>query len=68
MKQVACLEKGVFRLKFRMYNHESKKAESINKYVADDEVKHEDYKNIFFKRSFMIHAMNRIQSKDNDIG
>ena len=51
-----------------MYNHESKKAESINKYVADDEVKHEDYKNIFFKRSFMIHAMNRIQSKDNDIG
>ena len=49
-------------------NHESKKAEGINKNVVDDELKYEDCKNILFNRSYMKHAMNRIQSKDHNVG
>ena len=34
----------------------------------DDELKHEDYKNIFFNRSYMRYEVNSIQSKDRNIG
>ena len=50
------------------YNHKSKKATSIDKNVVDDELKHEDYKDVLFNRSYMKHEINRIQSKDHTIG
>ena len=34
-------------------NHEFKKAKGINKNFVDDELKYEDYKNVFFNRSNM---------------
>ena len=49
-------------------NQESKEADSINNYVVDAELKDEDYKNVLFKRSFTRHVINRILSKDNNIG
>ena len=44
------------------------KVKGINKNFVDDELKYEDYKNIFFNRSYMKHEMNRIQSKNHSIG
>ena len=47
--------KGLVGLKYKMYtfitedNYESKKANSINKNVADDELKYESYK-MFYKQ------------------
>ena len=49
-------------------NHESKKANNINKNIFNDELKYEDYKNILFNRSYMRHEMNRIQSKCHNMG
>ena len=49
-------------------NHESKKANIINKSIVNDELKYEDYKNVLSNRSYMRHERNRIQSKDPDIG
>ena len=37
----------------------------INKNVVDDELKHKDYKNFLFIRSYLRHEMNRIQSKNH---
>ena len=48
-------------------HHESKKAKSINKNV-DDEVKYEDYKSVFFSRSYMKHEIKRNRGKDHNIG
>ena len=50
------------------YNHKSKKATSIDKNFVDDELKHEDYKDVLFNRLYMKHEINRIQSKDDTIG
>ena len=49
-------------------NYESKKAKSINKNNVNDELNYEDYKIALFNRSYMRHEMNRIQSKDHNIG
>ena len=51
-------------------SHETwiKKAKSINKHVFDNQLKHEDYKNLLFNRSYIRHEMNRIQSKYYDLG
>ena len=50
------------------YNHESKKAKNINKYVLDGELKYEDYKNVLFHRSYIRHEIHNIQSKGHHIG
>ena len=61
-------------LKSKLHNiitestHESKKAKGINKSVADDKLKYKGYKNVLFNRSYMRHEINRIQSKDHNIG
>ena len=66
--------KGFLGLKSKSYtfiteeNHETKKAKTINKAVANDELKYEDYKNVLFNRSYMRQDMNRIQSKNQNIG
>ena len=66
--------KGFAGLKSKMWtfitkgNHEIEKAKSINKKFVDDELKYEDYKNVLFNRSFLRHEMNKIQSKDHNIG
>ena len=44
-------------------SHESENLKGINKNVVDDELKHEDYKNVLFNRSYLRHEMNRTQSK-----
>ena len=49
-------------------NRESKKAKDINKNVLDDELKYYNYKNVSFNRSYMRHEINRIQSKNHNIG
>ena len=49
-------------------NHESNKAKGINQNFLDIELKSENYTNILFNRSSMRHEMNRIQSKDLNIG
>ena len=50
------------------YNHEFKKAKGINEDVVVDELNYEDYKNILFNKSYTRHEMNRIQSKDHNVG
>ena len=66
--------KGFIGLKSKLYtfiteeNHETKKSKAINKAVANDELKYEDYKNVLFSRSYMRQDMNRIQSKNQNIG
>ena len=66
--------KGFVGLKSKMYtflaedNHESKKAESINKNVVDNELKCGDYKNYLLNKSYMRHKMNGIQSENHNIG
>ena len=66
--------KGFVGLKSKMYtsitedNRESKKAKDIDKNVVDDEQKYENYKNALFNISYMRYKMNRIQSKDHNIG
>ena len=42
------------------YNHDCKKERGINKNVADDELKYENYKNVLFNSSYMRHEINRI--------
>ena len=49
-------------------SHESENLKGINKNVVDDELKHEDYKNVLFNRSYLRHEMNRTQSKDHNLG
>ena len=44
------------------------KKQKDNKNVVDHELKYKDYKNVLFNRSYMRHEMNRIQSKDHNIG
>ena len=39
-------------------NHESNKAKCIYKNNVHDELKYQDYKNIYFKISYMRHEMN----------
>ena len=48
--------------------HESKIAKCINKAIVDDDLKYEDYKNVFFNRSHMRHDMNRTQSEAHNVG
>ena len=47
---------------------ESKIAKDINKNVADDKLKHKNYKNVYFNRRYMRHEVNRIHSKNHNIG
>ena len=49
-------------------NHKSKKAKGSNENVIHDELKYEVYKNVLFNRSYMRCEMNRIQSKNHNIG
>ena len=39
---------------------------SGNKNVVSDELKHEDYTNVLFNRSYMRYKMKRIQNKNHD--
>lgn len=39
--------------------HEYKEVKVIYKSVAEDEIKHESYKNVFFNATHMKHKMNR---------
>ena len=41
-------------------NHESKNTKGINKNVAADELKYEDYRHFLFNRSYIRHVINRI--------
>ena len=65
--------KGIVALKSKMCtfitedNRESKKTKGINKNALYDELKQEDYKNVFLM-DHMRHEINRIQSKDHNIG
>ena len=38
------------------------------KLFVDDDLKYEDYKNVFFNRSHMRHDMNRTQSETHNVG
>lgn len=49
-------------------NRESKKAKVIYETFFDEEVKYKHYTNVFFNRSNMSHEMNKIQSKNYNIG
>ena len=66
--------KGFAGLKSKIYtfttedNHESKKAKGINKNAVNDELKYVDYKNVLLNSSYTKHEMDRIKSKDYDIG
>ena len=66
--------KGFVGLKSKVHtfirkdNHKSKKAKDINRNVIDDEVKYENYNNVLFNSSSMRYELNRIQSKDHNIG
>ena len=40
----------------------------INKNVVDDKLKYEDFKNLLFDRTCMRHEMNKIPSKNDNIG
>ena len=44
------------------------KPKDINKSIIDCEVKYEGYKNVLFNRLYIRHGMNKIQSKDLNIG
>ena len=66
--------KGFVGLKSKIHtfirkdNHKSKKAKDINRNVIDNEVKYESYNNVLFNSSSMRYELNRIQSKDHNIG
>ena len=66
--------KGFIGLKSKVYtiteeeNHECRKVKDINKPVVDDELKHEDYKNVLFTRSYVGHETNRIPWKGHTLG
>ena len=66
--------KGFVGLKSKVHtfirkdNHKSKKAKDINRNVIDDEVKYENYNNVLLNSSSMRYELNRIQSKDHNIG
>ena len=47
--------------------HEYKEVKVIYKSVAEDERKHESYKNVFFNATHMNHKMNRTWSKNHNI-
>ena len=47
-------------------NHEPKKANSVNKNVVDDELKHEDYKNVLFNGSYKKNEQK--SNKNHNIG
>ena len=76
MKDEICVLpiKGFVGLKSKMYNFitddncESEKEKGINKNVAYDELKSEDYQNVLLNRSYRRHEINRIQSKGHNIG
>ena len=52
----------------RKDNHKSKKAKDINRNVIDNELKYGNYNNVLFNSSSMGYELNRIQSKDHNIG
>ena len=66
--------KGFAGLKSKMYSFvteeiiDLKKQKYINKNVVDDKLKYQDYKNVFFNKSYMRHEMDRIQDKEHNIG
>ena len=47
---------------------QSEKTKAINKNAVDDELNSEDYKKFLSNRSYIIHEMNRIQSKNHNKG
>ena len=49
-------------------NQKSEKTKAINKNAVDDELNSEDYKKFLSNRSYIIHEMNRIQSKNHNKG
>ena len=50
------------------YNKQSKKAKSINKNDVNGKLKYENYKTVLFNRWYTKNKINRIQSKDHNIG
>ena len=49
-------------------NQKSEKTKAINKNAVDDELNSDDYKKFLSNRSYIIHEMNRIQSKNHNKG
>ena len=49
-------------------NSRESKAKGINKNAFDDQLKHDDYKNVLFDKSYMINGMKRISIKDHNKG
>lgn len=49
-------------------NQKSEKTKAINKNAVDDELNSEDYKKFLSNRSYIIHEMKRIQSKNHNKG
>ena len=49
-------------------NQKSEKTKAINKNAVDDELNSEDYIKFLSNRSYIIHEMNRIQSKNHNKG
>ena len=49
-------------------NQKFEKTKAINKNAVDDELNSEDYKKFLSNRSYIIHEMNRIQSKNHNKG
>lgn len=49
-------------------NQKSEKTKAINKNAVDDELNSEDYKKFLSNRSYIIHEMHRIQSKNHNKG
>ena len=76
MKDELCdmLIKKLVGLKAKMHtyiteNHaECEKAKDINKNVADDKLKYEDYKTFLFSKVYMRYQTNRFKNKDQNIG
>ena len=66
--------KGFVELKAKMFSyvtkdqHECKKAKVINNSVVQSELKYENYKNVLLNATYMNHEINRIQSKNHNIG
>ena len=60
--------KGHVGLVPKMYTFITRQKALIKMNVDDDKLNYEYYKNVLCNRLFMRHAMNRIQSKDLNIG
>ena len=50
-----------------IYSNESKEAKIVNKYVVA-KISHNEYKDVLLNVKCLVHSVNRIQSKNHQIG